>query len=194
MFAEKLPARNVAYFIRGISFCNIPLSMISEHVKWYGSYAIGLKRSKLREKGTSPVFYVHSDTKQMPAGKGSKDLLRKNPFLCYLKQHFGYQYNRTEKKYRSKRFYDEKEWRLFAGDPIIENYSSLEDLENIRVNFDAIVPAEPELKITSDMIEYIILEKPNDLKEFDDFLKNNVNDRDNYLTKILFYTQIRKDF
>ena len=123
MFAEKLPARNVAYFIRGISFCNIPLSMISEHVKWYGSYAIGLKRSKLREKGTSPVFYVHSDTKQMPAGKGSKDLLRKNPFLCYLKQHFGYQYNRTEKKYRSKRFYDEKEWRLFAGDPIIENYS-----------------------------------------------------------------------
>lgn len=75
MFAEKLPKGKMAYFVRGISFCNIPLSMISEHVDWYGTYAIGLKRSKLREIGTSPVFYVHSDTKMFPTKERSRSLL-----------------------------------------------------------------------------------------------------------------------
>ncbi len=195
MFAEKLPKGHLAYFIRGISFCNIPLSMISEHVQWYGYYAIGLKRSKLRSLGASPVFYVHSGTKLFPGGKKAKDLLLNNPFLCYLKQHFGYQYNKTSNKYQSKKFYDEKEWRLFAGNPFLEKYSSLKNLEDIRQIKDASVPVEPEMKVTVDMIEYIILRKPEDFNDFDVFLRNQFGaEREIYLTKILYYTQISKDF
>jgi hypothetical protein len=45
------------------------------------------------------------------------------------------------------------------------------------------------------MIEYIILEKPDDLAPFKDFLRKhfapNVEDM---LTKVLFYSQIRRDF
>ena len=51
------------------------------------------------------------------------------------------------------------------------------------------------LTIDPDMIEYIILEQPDDLVPFKDFLRKhfapNVEDM---LTKVLFYSQIRRDF
>jgi len=195
MFAEKLPKGKLAYFVRGISFCNIPLSMISEHVDWYGTYALGLKRSKIREMGGSPVFYVHSDTKMFPGGQGAISVLLNNPFLCYLKQHLGYQYHKSEGKYRLKKFYDEKEWRLFVGTPSIERYTNQTDLENIRKRNEGKAPVQVPLTILPDMIEYIILEKPNDFVDFDTFLKKNFPaQRDDLLTKILYYTQIKRDF
>lgn len=195
LFAEKFPKGKEAYFVRGISFCNIPLSMISEHVQWYGHYALGLKRSKLRELGASPVFYVHSDTKNFPGGKNAKQKLLSNPFLCYIKQHYGYQFNKQEGKYRLKKFYDEKEWRLFKGEHEIQKYTNLEDLEIIRKQKDSSVPVVDNLNVDLDMIEYIVLEKPKDFVVFDSFLKNRYSkDRDLYLPKILYYTQIRKDF
>ena len=195
LFAEKLPKGNLAYFVRGISFCNIPLSMISEHVEWYGHYAIGIKRSALRALGASPVFYVHSDTRKYPSGKDADIELLNNPFLCYLKQHLGYQYHRVKNSYLRKSFYDEKEWRIFAGTPTIDRYTSLVNLEGIRRHKDLLTPSISPLRINLDMIGYIILDSSSDFAPFDSFLKTNFPaERDNYLTKILFYSQIRKDF
>lgn len=195
LFAEKLPVRNWAYFIRGISFCNIPLSMISEHVEWYGYYAVGLKRSALREIGASPVFYVHSKTKRFPSEKEVEKTLLENPFLCYIKQHYGMQFHRSSNEFKYKKFYDEKEWRIFAGNPTIEKYSNSKELEKTRKAKDKKVPNEKALTLSPEMIEYIILEKRTDLVEFDSFLKSHFpKKRDEYLTKILYYSQIRKDF
>lgn len=195
MFAEKLPKGNLAYFVRGISFCNIPLSMISEHVEWYGKYALGIKRPALRALGVSPVFYVHSDSRKYPAGKDAVKELMANPFLCYLKQHLGYQFHRTKKQYLRKSFYDEKEWRIFTGMPTIESYSSLIHLDNLRHQKALMTPTEDPLKISLDMIEYIILESHSDFKSFDMFLKTHFSaERDLLLPKILYYSQIRKDF
>lgn len=195
LFAEKLPISGWAYFTRGISFCNIPLSMISEHAEWYGKYAVGVKRSSLREVGASPVFYVHAKTKRFPNGNVVQKSLLDNPFLCYIKQHYGKQYHKSSGVYKYKKFYDEKEWRVFVGDPTIEKYSSLVDLEDIRIAKDKIVPEEKPLFLEKEMIEYIILEKQNDFPEFDSFLKRQFHkERDEYLPKILYYSQIRKDF
>ena len=195
MFAEKLPKGNLAYFVRGISFCNIPLSMISEHVEWYGKYALGIKRPALRSLGVSPVFYVHSDTKMYPSGKTAENDLLGNPFLCYLKQHLGYQYHKTKKKYQRKSFYDEKEWRIFAGNPTIDHYTSLINLESLRQKKDLVTPTVPPLHVTLDMIEYIILDSSSDFDAFDSFLKTSFPaERDSFLTKIMYYSQIRKDF
>ena len=194
MFAEKFPKGKMAYFIRGISFCNIPLSMISEHVDWYGKYAIGIKRRKLREMGVSPVFYIHSGTKLFPSSKNVSTLIN-NPFLCYLKQYLGYQFHKTEQKYLKKSFIDEKEWRIFAGTPSIEKYDSMEALEERRKLKDDNTPTEEPLKVSLDMIEYIILESAADFGDFDDYLKSRFpEDRERFLPKVLFYSQIKKDF
>ncbi|MEQ8811092.1 MAG: abortive infection system antitoxin AbiGi family protein, partial [Imperialibacter sp.] len=35
---EKLPARNCGYRVPMACFCDIPLSLISDHFQWYGRY------------------------------------------------------------------------------------------------------------------------------------------------------------
>lgn len=195
MFAEKFPVRRLAYFVRGISFCNIPLSMISEHVEWYGTYAVGLKRSSLREIGVSPVFYVHSKSKMFPRGKEADKILLENPFLCYIKQHYGSQLHKNSGEFKYKKFYDEKEWRIFAGNPTIEKYSTSAELDKIRREKDRIVENEIPMIILPDMIEYIILASHADFQPFDEYLKTeHPKERDEYLTKILYYNQIKRDF
>ena len=194
--AEKLPIRGVGYLLQSICFCNIPLSMIEEHVEWYGKYAIGFRRSTLRKKGASPVFYLHSDTALLYKGSSVESDYKKERFLPYFKQFYGKQsYPGPTKVYKYKKFYDEKEWRLFTGDAEIVKYKDLDDLESQREKKKSAVTDWKVLPINPDMIEYIILEKKEDLEEFKAFLKDNFEaDMDDMLTKVLFYSQIRRDF
>lgn len=193
--AEKLPIRGVGYLLQSICFCNIPLSMIEEHVEWYGKYAIGVKRSALRAKGASPVFYLHSDSALLYKGKNAIDNYNKERFLPYFKQFFGAQFHPTRKSYSKKKFYDEKEWRLFTGNPEVVRYKDLFDLEQQREEKKSAVTTWKALPINPDMIEYIILEKPDDMTSFKDFLKKNfASQMEDMLTKVLFYSQIRRDF
>lgn len=195
--AEKLPKRGIAYLLQSICFCNIPLSMIEEHVEWYGKYAIGFSRSALREKGASPVFYLHSQTALLYKGANADKEYKKERFLPYFKQFYGKQaYPGTPiKVYKFKKFYDEKEWRIFYGDAEVVRYRDIEDLEAQKDKKKRLPQNCKPLRITPSMIEYIILEKPEDLATFKNFLKkefpNNIEDM---LTKVLFYSQIKRDF
>lgn len=194
--AEKLPIRGIGYLLQSICFCNIPLSMIEEHVEWYGKYAIGFRRSSLRKKGASPVFYLHSDTALLYKGASVESDYKKERFLPYFKQFYGKQpYPGPTKVYKYKKFYDEKEWRLFTGDVEIVKYKDLDDLESQREKKKSAVTGWKVLPISPDMIEYIILEKKEDLETFKVFLEDNFGaDLEDMLTKVLFYSQIRRDF
>ena len=189
--AEKLPIRGIGYLLQSICFCNIPLSMIEEHVEWYGKYAIGFKRTALRAKGASPVFYLHSDSALLYKGKNAFDSYRQERFLPYFKQFYGEQYHPKYSTYKKKLFYDEKEWRLFTGAVELVRFKDQADLEDKRVQKKNDTEEWKVLPIDSDMIEYIILEKPDDLAPFKDFLRThfapNVEDM---LTKVLFYSQL----
>lgn len=198
MFGEKIPGTSQAYFVRGISFCNIPLSMISEHVDWYGKYAIGLKRSDLREKGATPVMYVHSQTPFLRVAD-PVDKLKDNPCFCYMKQFLGYQMVTKDGKRvpRRKKFYDEKEWRLIKGEHIVDSYGTVDDLDKKRKGRDETIAEVDPLEVPPDMIEYIILGSPDDLVKFTEFIDQHdelKSAREEYLTKILYYSQIKKDF
>ena len=195
--AEKLPTRGVGYLLQSICFCNIPLSMIEEHTDWYGRYAIGFKRSFLREKGASPVFYLHSDSALLYKGKKGIEIYKGERFLPYFKLFYGKQYYPGSRPpyHKFKKFNDEKEWRLFTGGAEVVRFKDMNELENLRQQKKLTEKENNVLSIDSKMIEYIILEKPTDLPSFKDFLKKFcASDYEDLITKILYYNQIRRDF
>ena len=68
-----------------VCFCDIPLSLIEDHTKFYGNYGIGMKRSWARElKNITPVQYINY--KSYLAGYLRTLLTKlKNETLNYLK-------------------------------------------------------------------------------------------------------------
>ena len=192
--AEKIPGRNLGYITRGVCFCNIPLSNVEQHVSWYGEYSIGFKRSELKKHGCSPVIYAHTDTPFLL--KGSSLLAKKwyedNPLMtCYIKRNEGEQKKRHCKKRKYKDFTKEMEWRLVSGNVRILQISNLGELEEL----DPPKVSPPNIKISPDMIEYIILSKKEEVPPFCDWLKKAFpTNYIDYITKIITIAQISRDF
>jgi hypothetical protein len=113
-----------------LCFCDITLSSIEEHIKWYGSYGIGMKKEWALSKGLTPVHYYNPKSHAMKHLSDALLNMRKNLNndtsnldayisnyynLWYMKPYTGKQYNRFEGKVLHKKFYDEREWRYIPS-------------------------------------------------------------------------------
>jgi len=104
-----------------ISFCDIPLSQICDHVTKYGRYAIGLTKEWGLKKGVCPVLYYREGDRSYDAFLRSLDLANKtgddfthNGLVTNLAE-LGFLFKLYEgispKNGKITRFYDEREWR-----------------------------------------------------------------------------------
>lgn len=113
-----------------LSFCDITLSSIDEHVKWYGYYGIGMKKDWALKKGLTPVHYYNPSSHSMKylsdalfsmrqnlnTGVTATDAYISNYYnLWFMKPYTGKQYNRTRNEVLPKKFYDEREWRYIPS-------------------------------------------------------------------------------
>lgn len=197
---EKIPGTKLAYYTDSISFCDIPLSMIKNHVNWYGAYAIGLKKSVAKKLGATPVFYCHSKTVGIPHSnnKKSKEFYENCPwFTSRIKQSYGKQAfeNNGEISYKNRKFYNEREWRIIASFENMEliDYQKESDLMNYLSNN----PSKKQfdnVRFNIEDIEYIILEKSSDISQFMNFITQNYKKKVNeILTKVLFFDKLKND-
>ena len=118
------------------SFCDIPLSQIKNHVKYYGRYAIGLKKEWGINNKICPVIYytaqqcgsmfplkeIYDITYKGFEGSPDKNLIEIyiswHKFIKYLKPYRGKLWRDNKYLDETITFYDEREWRFCPDMPI----------------------------------------------------------------------------
>lgn len=167
-----------------VSFCDIPLSEVKNHVDSYGSYGIGLSKAWAKKTGLNPVLYIETDSKlatlmdeqierilkSVNKKKPTKgDLNLQNDMITYISYCKNYEGILVRGKINSEayRFYDEKEWRYVGSDgdlgsaPRIlfgETYKTNKDKYNVKLENSFI-------KFLHEDISYIIVDSENEIPE-----------------------------
>jgi len=121
-----------------VSFCDIRLSQIHQHIDRYGEYGIGLSDKWRVRNAVSPIFYLDTRNSSLKYILNSMyiSIIQHNAWLMsrrlfetavdnkslryflllslFMKPLTGYEYNMDTKTYNNKEieFYNEKEWRF----------------------------------------------------------------------------------
>ena len=190
-YYEKLPLKNNGYSAPMCCFCDIPLSMINQHFKWYGKFGLGINKTYAKNLGMRPVWYVTSENNYVHSIVKNEDLevYQKRYIVPYLKQYYGKQKDdKGIEKY--KKFYNEREWRYIADNRKVNLFFG-------KTYKRKIADTESRLKISTNAIEYIIIENETYLERLYIQLKAMTTRKIKYeslVSKILTADKIIKDF
>ena len=194
-----------------VSFCDIPLSSISEHLDKYGQYALGMSMKWANKKKLNPVLYIKNNstlskqlwylTREITVNPETDDLDLVShlvEIMRYFKTFEGLFTFRTKgSKELNIKFYDEREWRYvpnhikFRGMEVLleENFAKLKDKS---------LP-DYKLAFTPKDIKYLIVSTD---KEISPLIKSIKDSERNYSYKdvellhsrIMTIDQIKNDF
>lgn len=124
--------RSTKFAVPMVSFCDLRLSELKDHMSKYGSYGIGMSKSWANQEGLNPVFYVnkhctytsnfiaaveqlhkHIDNLEDPGqhATASNAYMHILNTYRYIKNYEGDLVRRNGKTTKNYRFADECEWR-----------------------------------------------------------------------------------
>jgi len=198
-----------------VSFCDIPLSQIKDHISKYGNYGIGMTKEWAIKNGLNPVLYMTQNSmlsesyrkawnktaaENSHSEKWTEDEYNLCDILRYVKNYEG-DLKRKDTVVEDYRFSDEREWRY--APPFSEEYEFLlsqawynegsnkkktdDKLEDLRLGF------------TPSDIKYIIISKDAEIGEFIDHLRRckgksfTLHEIERLTTRILTAEQILTD-
>lgn len=199
-----------------VSFCDIPLSQIKDHIGKYGAYGIGLTKEWAQKNKLNPVIYMQANS--LLAKSINENYLeittdefvewktlstnQKNwlNILRYVKNYEA-DLSRGGEVIKNYRFSDEREWRYSP---------TYEDCIEMAINADAYKSEEQKniinkgienlrLEFEPNDIKYIIIERESEISEFLEILKKSkgnkysYNDVERLMTRIITSEQIKTD-
>jgi hypothetical protein len=207
-----------------VSFCDIPLSEVKNHIASYGSYGIGLSKTWAKKSELNPVLYLEKESRLSEEFKTQVNLIFDylkeigeedqgfeisiqahinfiTRLLTYCKNYEG-PLKRGKFNSESYRFYDEKEWRYVAKKEEIGNapwiiYASEYNKNKLKYNKQI---ENCYLKFSHKDISYIIIDNENEIPEILNLLHEVYEDKCTtkelkiLTTKILTKNQIYNDF
>ena len=204
-----------------VSFCDIPLSEVKEHIHKYGTYGIGFTKSWAQRLGLNPVLYVDSESNLSKsfdlayktyiwgsntsdgvegleeAEKSVLDVFR------YMKNYEG-ELNRGGNVDKNYRYSDEREWRYvppLGSDCRTVISQDAYDNEDLKAQRDEENEKLSKLNLSFEPndIKYIIIENDNEIPIIVDFLRStkgkdySYHDTERLMTRILTTEQIKSD-
>ncbi|MDD2828347.1 MAG: abortive infection system antitoxin AbiGi family protein [Sulfuricurvum sp.] len=211
--------KNTTYIAPMVSFCDIPLSEVKNHIENYGSYGIGLSKEWAIKQRLNPVVYVEKKSffsesllelfrstydAQMHETKATHGL----QVFSHIKNYESDLFRKNKEPKRNYRFSDEREWRY------IPSYSDAFDDEEKRFSFPSKKEFQtPEQKayyndrikhlklmFEPNDIKYIIINDESEIGEFIDFLRHvkgknySLHDVERLTRRIITTEQIYSDF
>lgn len=205
-----------------VSFCDLRLSELKDHIDKYGTYGIGMTKKWALTKGLNPVMYVNKDSHFIDGlidGIGEvyryinkiidqDDLVIMSAAYMnilntyrFIKNYQG-DLTRKGKTINNFRFADEREWRYVP--PITEQIefrpfvpiNRIDTNEKKRILNESI--SRHILKFEPDDIKYIIVENDKDINEIITHLRNvknrfSASTIDRLSSRILTSEQIKTD-
>lgn len=205
---------NLHYSIPMVSFCDIPLSEIKDHITKYGGYGLGLNRDWAQTNGLNPVLYIdeksslgagfHTTFYSMFRSKKVSELsdldIKHVDVLRYMKNYQG-ELIRGEINDPTYRFADEKEWRYVPNNQITKQVlikgavltAEIKERANAKI-------ANVRLEFKPNDIKYIIINDESEISQFIDCIRKSFADANSYneierlITRIITTEQILTDF
>ena len=197
-----------------VSFCDIKISEIKDHIEKYGYYGIGLSKDWAFEKGLNPVLYLNtksefpnkliSTIRKNREKLDTIDYLRLSEFVRYAKKYEG-KLSRNGKTINNYRFADEREWRyvpeINSVPESFENWlrkdkyntSEKKKLANDKLKNE-------RLLFNANQILYIVVKTESEINDIIKLIRNvkgmnyTMEEIDRLNTRILSYERIFNDF
>lgn len=197
-----------------ISFCDIPLSQIKNHIANYGHYGIGLSREWALTNRLNPVLYVQENSTlaegyeellshlQAEEKRGALDKTARRmaaEIVRYIKNYEG-PLKRAEVNIDRYRYSDEREWRYVpAKSDAYKSLYTANDFESKGKDAANNEVGSLRLEFGPDDIKYIIIKSDNEIREFIEHLRDSKGDKyslrqvERLSTRILTSEQIHGD-
>lgn len=199
-----------------VSFCDIPLSQIKDHIGKYGAYGIGLTKEWAQKNKLNPVIYIQSDSFLGKSVEESYQEIRlaknfewdkltsaqKNwlNILRYVKNYEA-DLSRGGEVIKDYRFSDEREWRYTPGYEECKEMAIHPDWYKTEEHKQVVNKkiAHLRLEFEPNDIKYIIIERESEISEFVEILKKSkgnkytYNDVERLMTRIITSEQIKTD-
>lgn len=164
-------------------FCDIPLSRISDHTKFYGSYGLGMSKQWGEASDLEPVMYIRGDGKVSKMAEYMMSLYRgiDQEFRLNMKEHCAVMLRFIKPlkgkmdvngKMVDKDFYQENEWRYV---PPYDSYLRRDKFE-LNKEIENQRAADYPLKFTPTDIRYIFVKQDSDIPGLVDFIIDNTKD------------------
>lgn len=208
----RLSDKEAVFYVPMISFCDIPLSEVKDHISKYGNYGIGLTKEWGTRNGLNPVFYIEPSSMLARSyveafntyvGNSNNNLFsnEQKSLIDVLRYIKNYEADLTRKgttiaKYR---FSDEREWRYVPH--YTERCEMIMPEKAYLKTKDATDEKLTELRLEFEPndIKYIIINDDSEISEFVDHLrrakgkKYTFHDIERLTTRILTSEQIKED-
>ncbi|MDE6643975.1 MAG: hypothetical protein K2K27_07730 [Muribaculaceae bacterium] len=189
-----------------VCFCDIPLSMIKDHTKFYGGYGIGVSRKWIySHKSITPVQYIATSSFEFQYINRLLTHLKNATItdsginkLLLAKKVSGKAIDKNG-NISSKKFYDEREWRhvpSLSKDKII---IPLNKKEQFNPDEYSVITNTHRLVLDIDSIQYLIIPDESKRAKLIESLRNIYADQTKekisiLISKILTIKQILNDF
>jgi hypothetical protein len=177
--------KSTSFAVPMVSFCDLRLSELKDHMSKYGNYGIGLSKAWANKQGLNPVFYVNKHCPYTSNFIAAVERLHKQLDIIqdsaqyasvsaaymdilntyrYIKNYEGDLKRRSGVTTRNYRFADEREWRYvppldatpFSFFPL-DRISTLEGKSEVNGRI-----ADLRLEFDPEDIKYLIIERDDE--------------------------------